>query len=99
MRRDTRPKVLAKERESAYHVLTNRPLVDILDLATSWNTILLIDEADAFLEQRSNNDLQRNGLVSGDYTFPFTALALTSIQYFSGFSNITKALCSLQQTA
>jgi hypothetical protein len=50
MRRDTRPKVLAKERESAYHVLTNRPLVDILDLATCWNTILLIDEADAFLE-------------------------------------------------
>jgi hypothetical protein len=40
-------------------------LLDTLDLATHWNAIVLIDEADVFLEQRSHHDLQRNGLVSG----------------------------------
>jgi DNA polymerase III delta prime subunit len=42
-----------------------RTLLDALDLAAAWNAIVLIDEADVFLEQRSNHDLQRNGLVSG----------------------------------
>lgn len=32
---------------------------------TRWNAVLLIDEADVFLETRSRNDLQRNELVSG----------------------------------
>ncbi len=36
----------------------------IIELATAWNAIILIDEADIFLEQRSLNDIQRNGLVS-----------------------------------
>lgn len=35
-----------------------------LDLATGWNAIVLIDEADVFLEQRSTSDLERNSLVS-----------------------------------
>jgi hypothetical protein len=35
-----------------------------LNLATAWNAIVLIDEADVFLEQRSTNDLERNSLVS-----------------------------------
>jgi hypothetical protein len=35
-----------------------------LQLATAWNAIVLIDEADVFLEQRSAQDLERNGLVS-----------------------------------
>ena len=35
-----------------------------LMLAVAWNAILLIDEADVFLEQRSVQDLQRNCLVS-----------------------------------
>jgi hypothetical protein len=35
-----------------------------LSLATTWNAIVLIDEADVFLEQRSANDLERNSLVS-----------------------------------
>jgi hypothetical protein len=34
-------------------------------LAELWNAILLIDEADIFLEQRHTRDLARNGLVSG----------------------------------
>ena len=35
-----------------------------LDLATMWNAIVLTDEADIFLEQRSMHDLDRNSLVS-----------------------------------
>jgi hypothetical protein len=41
-------------------------LVEILDLATCWNAVLLIDEADVFLEQRSHKDLVRNGIVGGN---------------------------------
>jgi hypothetical protein len=35
-----------------------------LKLATRWGAIVLIDEADVFLEQRTIHDLTRNGLVS-----------------------------------
>jgi hypothetical protein len=43
-----------------------KALVEILDLATGWNAVLLIDEADVFLEQRSLHDLVRNGVVAGN---------------------------------
>lgn len=33
--------------------------------AKSWGAILLIDEADVYLERRSVSDLRRNGLVAG----------------------------------
>jgi SpoVK/Ycf46/Vps4 family AAA+-type ATPase len=36
----------------------------IFKTASHWNAILLLDEADVFLEQRSHSDLTRNGLVS-----------------------------------
>jgi hypothetical protein len=36
------------------------------DLAEAWNAVLLVDEADIFLERRQNRDLARNGLVSGE---------------------------------
>lgn len=35
--------------------------------AKSWGAILLIDEADVFMERRSSNDLMRNSLVAGQY--------------------------------
>lgn len=35
-----------------------------LALATKWNAIVLIDEADVFMAERSLNDLARNELVS-----------------------------------
>ncbi|KAK0205262.1 P-loop containing nucleoside triphosphate hydrolase protein [Desarmillaria ectypa] len=35
-----------------------------LSLATAWDAVLLIDEADVFLEQRSLHELERNTLVS-----------------------------------
>lgn len=33
--------------------------------ATSWGAVLLIDEADVFMERRSTADLERNSLVAG----------------------------------
>ena len=33
-------------------------------LAEAWKAILLIDEADIFLERRATRDLERNGTVS-----------------------------------
>ena len=36
----------------------------ILRMVSRWNAVLLMDEADVFLEQRTVNDLQRNELVS-----------------------------------
>ena len=35
------------------------------DLAEAWNAVLLVDEAEVFLEKRQTRDLARNGLVAG----------------------------------
>jgi hypothetical protein len=39
-------------------------LMKVLELAARWNAVLLLDEADVFLEQRSNHEVERNKLVS-----------------------------------
>jgi len=35
--------------------------------ASRWDAVLLLDEADVFLEMRSYEDIQRNGIVSGTF--------------------------------
>ena len=40
-------------------------LATIFQRATAWNAIVLLDEADVFLQQRTAQDLERNALVSG----------------------------------
>ncbi|EJD37228.1 P-loop containing nucleoside triphosphate hydrolase protein [Auricularia subglabra TFB-10046 SS5] len=55
-------------------------LQNCLDLATKWNAVLLIDEADVFLERRANADLMRNSLVA---TF------LRLLEYHSGVLFLT----------
>ncbi|KAI7362221.1 hypothetical protein KC354_g7462 [Hortaea werneckii] len=50
------------------------------DLAEAWNAVLLVDEADIFLEQRKNRDLSRNGLVSA---------SLRRMEYFRGLLFLT----------
>lgn len=35
----------------------------ILDVAATWNAVLLIDECDIFMEQRTNMDVERNAMV------------------------------------
>lgn len=39
-------------------------LKEILSLVPKWNAILLIDEADVFLEQRGSDNLERNAVVA-----------------------------------
>ena len=41
-----------------------KQLSDIFQIANQWDAILLLDEADVFLERRSSQNLHRNGLVS-----------------------------------
>jgi len=42
----------------------DQELQRVFELATSWKAIVLIDEADVFLEQRSLHDLERNAMVA-----------------------------------
>ncbi|KAK0236435.1 P-loop containing nucleoside triphosphate hydrolase protein [Armillaria nabsnona] len=57
-----------------------RSLQSILSLATAWDAVLLIDEADVYLEQRSLHELQRNALVS---------VALRVLEYHRGVLFLT----------
>ncbi|TRM67024.1 P-loop containing nucleoside triphosphate hydrolase protein [Schizophyllum amplum] len=52
----------------------------ILDVATVWKAVLLLDEADVFLEKRSLHDVDRNALVS---TF------LRLLEYYQGILFLT----------
>ena len=44
----------------------DKSLSAALALASSWDAIVLIDEADVFLAQRNSIDLERSALVSGE---------------------------------
>ena len=58
----------------------NDKLTQIFDISTSWGAIVLIDEADVFLEERSVNDLQRNAMV---------AVFLRQLEYYQGILILT----------
>ena len=54
-------------------------LHNVLELSTKWGAILLIDECDVFLEQRTTSDLERNKFVSGEMSlFSFVTFVLPS---------------------
>ncbi|KIJ69894.1 hypothetical protein HYDPIDRAFT_104554 [Hydnomerulius pinastri MD-312] len=55
-------------------------LQELLNLATAWDAVLLIDEADVFLEQRSLHEIERNALVSA---------ALRVLEYHRGVLFLT----------
>lgn len=40
-------------------------LESAFELAARWDTILLLDEADAFLAKRDGADIERNSLIAG----------------------------------
>ena len=42
----------------------------VLELSTKWGAILLVDECDVFLEQRTTSDLERNKLVASTPPYP-----------------------------
>lgn len=52
-----------------HHV--EKSLTRIFKTAVSWQCILLIDEADVFMERRTTADLDRNSLVAGKLTSLF----------------------------
>ncbi|TBU51690.1 P-loop containing nucleoside triphosphate hydrolase protein [Dichomitus squalens] len=58
----------------------DRALDEAFDLAAAWNAVLLIDEADVFLEQRSLHDMERNAMV---------AVFLRHIEYYRGILFLT----------
>lgn len=60
-------------------VLENR-LLKNFDLAQTWGAILLIDEADVFLAQRSHKDIHRNAFVS---------VFLRNLDWYSGILLLT----------
>ncbi|OTB03848.1 hypothetical protein M426DRAFT_73749 [Hypoxylon sp. CI-4A] len=55
-------------------------LQKILDICHAWGAILLLDEADVFLEKRNMHDIHRNALVS---------LFLRHLEYFQGILFLT----------
>lgn len=55
-------------------------LQKILDIAHSWGAVLLLDEADVFLERREVHDIHRNALVS---------IFLRLLEYFQGILFLT----------
>lgn len=55
-------------------------LSNVLEMATKWNAVLLLDEADVFLEARSTHDLERNKLVS---------IFLRLLEYYEGILFLT----------
>lgn len=51
-------------------VEVEKNLLRFFQHATSWDAIVLLDEADVFLERRSSNDLKRNSVVSSKFINP-----------------------------
>ncbi|THY43712.1 P-loop containing nucleoside triphosphate hydrolase protein [Aureobasidium pullulans] len=61
-------------------VTLDERLTNILDMASTWRAVLLIDEADVFLERRSLHDMERNALVS---------IFLRVLEYYQGILFLT----------
>jgi AAA+ superfamily predicted ATPase len=64
--------------ESADEVESN--LRRVLEISTKWGAVLLLDECDVFLEQRSSKSVQRNKLV---------AVFLRLLEYYQGVMFLT----------
>jgi len=55
-------------------------LRNILEIASSWNAVLLIDEADIFMEERSDLNIERNAMVG---------VFLRLLEYYAGVLFLT----------
>ena len=55
----------------------------VFEMATEWNAVILLDEADVFMAQRSPADVVRNELVS---------IFLRELEYFQGITFLTTNL-------
>lgn len=76
--------------------MAERTLSKWFRLAEIWGAVMLLDEADVFLEKRTISDLQRNSLVSGqsfqqlwkllDYLFYYFKLRLGGLSAADSFT-------------
>ncbi|KAK5191041.1 hypothetical protein LTR92_009253 [Exophiala xenobiotica] len=57
-----------------------RYLESVMYLSRTWNAVLLLDEADVFMEERTMSDLKRNALVS---------VFLRTLEYYQGILILT----------
>ena len=57
-----------------------KTLTNILDIAGHWKAVLVLDEADVFVEQRAMTDAARNALV---------CVFLRKLEYFGGILFLT----------
>ncbi|KAI9158899.1 LOW QUALITY PROTEIN: 26S protease regulatory subunit [Paramyrothecium foliicola] len=57
-----------------------RNLSKVLQMVAHWNAVLLLDECDVFLEERSANDIERNRIVS---------IFLRMLEYYEGILFLT----------
>ncbi|KAK5996712.1 hypothetical protein PT974_02052 [Cladobotryum mycophilum] len=55
----------------------------VFEMATDWDAVVLLDEADVFMAERNPNDIQRNELVS---------IFLRELEYFRGIIFLTTNL-------
>ncbi|CAG8604455.1 3025_t:CDS:2, partial [Funneliformis caledonium] len=57
-----------------------KQLIKVLDIAFIWKTVLLLDEADIYLERRTKSELQRNAMVG---------IFLRKLEYYQGILFLT----------
>jgi SpoVK/Ycf46/Vps4 family AAA+-type ATPase len=62
----------------------------VFEMATEWDAVILLDEADVFMAERNPNDIARNELVS---------IFLREIEYFRGIIFLTTNLYDTIDTA
>ena len=62
----------------------------VFEMATDWDAVILLDEADVFMAERNPNDIHRNELVS---------IFLRELEYFRGIIFLTTNLYSTIDTA
>ena len=58
----------------------DKNLSEALELSSKWNAVLLLDEADVFLQQRTAQDVKRNALVT---------IFLRQLEYYQGILILT----------
>jgi hypothetical protein len=60
--------------------------------ADKWDAIVLLDEADIYLERRSTNELRRNSIVSSKYRGHISQLFKTSLTSLTSLLTPTRLL-------
>lgn len=81
--------------------MVEQRLSDLFRLATKWDAILLLDEADVFMQERTLQDLDRNQLVSSKFSIgsspatqvpihqTYVSALLRVLEYYEGILFLT----------